>query len=158
MQASATESAATGDIENLQALADSSPATRRLAHVQASAAKNAATSDFKVLQAKANSRPTKTRFDVLQASASVAAPPRALFQSSARRIASPLTQGLPTPRSGNLASGAGAPMEAPLQREMEAAFDADFSDVRIHRDSRAQDIGAKAFARGRDIHLSFAGG
>jgi hypothetical protein len=49
----------------------------------------------------------------------------------------------------------GEPLPAPLKGEMEAGFGADFSDVRIHRDSASaelnQDLKAKAFTTGEDV-------
>jgi len=54
-----------------------------------------------------------------------------------------------------LSSGAGRPMEAPTRQFMESRFGQDFSNVRIHTDSRAADsasaIQAKAYTSGRDI-------
>jgi hypothetical protein len=37
---------------------------------------------------------------------------------------------------------------------MEAAFQTDFSDVRIHEGAHAAELGALAFTRGRDIHFA----
>jgi hypothetical protein len=40
-----------------------------------------------------------------------------------------------------------------LRAPMESAFGSDFSEVRIHYDSRADDLNARAISRGEDIHL-----
>jgi hypothetical protein len=48
----------------------------------------------------------------------------------------------------------GKPLPPPLQREMERAFGADFSDVRVHLgSSKPSGLGAKAYAAGNDIHF-----
>jgi hypothetical protein len=66
------------------------------------------------------------------------------------------------PASKNLASrlghkaehnGRGGETLGTLCALMESAFGADFSGVRIHRDSRADDLYARAVTRGEDIHL-----
>lgn len=41
-----------------------------------------------------------------------------------------------------------------MQQKMETAFDADFSDVRIHQGSTARSIGADAFTSGSDLHFA----
>ena len=52
----------------------------------------------------------------------------------------------------------GRPLAPDLQREMSAKMDANFSDVRVHTDSRAvqmnQALGAKAFTVGKNIHFN----
>ena len=46
-------------------------------------------------------------------------------------------------------------MPVAVQARMERAFDADFSDVRIHANSQqAVDLGALAFAQGTEIHFA----
>jgi len=54
----------------------------------------------------------------------------------------------------NLASSAGRPMPAPVQRKMEALFGEDFSDVRIHSGPQAHAIGAIAFTLGSSIYFA----
>ncbi|GAB2577917.1 eCIS core domain-containing protein [Spirosoma areae] len=55
-------------------------------------------------------------------------------------------------------AGGGAALPVPLQKEMGSAFQADFSGVRIHTDTRAaqlsNDIGAKAFTYRNDIYFN----
>ncbi len=50
--------------------------------------------------------------------------------------------------------GAGSPLEAGTRAQMEGAFGADFSDVRVHEGAQAESIGARAFAQGSDIHFA----
>ncbi len=45
-------------------------------------------------------------------------------------------------------------MPPAVQRKIEALFGADFSDVRIHVGPQAQQIGALAFTRGRDLYFA----
>lgn len=45
-------------------------------------------------------------------------------------------------------------MPEDVQMKMEQAFQADFSDVKIHEGSRASDVGALAYAQGNDIHFA----
>jgi hypothetical protein len=60
-----------------------------------------------------------------------------------------------TPRhSAPSTTGNGSPLPAPLQTQMETAFSADFSAVRIHEDDQASAAGARAFARGTDLHFA----
>jgi hypothetical protein len=47
----------------------------------------------------------------------------------------------------------GQPLPQPVQRKMEGAFGADFSDVRIHQGSQAKNIGAIAYTQGSNIHF-----
>jgi Domain of unknown function (DUF4157) len=49
--------------------------------------------------------------------------------------------------------GRGGETLGSLRIPMESAFGSDFSGVRIHRDSRADDLNARAVTRGEDIHL-----
>ncbi|HSK25024.1 MAG TPA: DUF4157 domain-containing protein [Egicoccus sp.] len=64
---------------------------------------------------------------------------------------------LPCDDAAELASarGGGRPLEGGARTEMEAAFQADFSTVRVHADERADDLsrslGADAFTSGNDI-------
>jgi hypothetical protein len=50
--------------------------------------------------------------------------------------------------------GGGHPMPQDVRAKMESAFGADFSAVRIHEGSRAQALGARAYAQGTDIHFA----
>ena len=56
------------------------------------------------------------------------------------------------------ARGGGAPLDEPVRRSMEAAFDTDFSGVRVHADARANalnaSIRARAFTLGRDVFFA----
>lgn len=58
----------------------------------------------------------------------------------------------------NSSKGGGSPMEAGTRQNMESAFGADFSKVRIHNDSSSKkmsnDLGAQAFAHGNDIYFN----
>jgi hypothetical protein len=53
------------------------------------------------------------------------------------------------------ARSGGSPLQQPVQRDMESAFGADFSGVRVHQGPAAADlnerVGAKAFTVGNDI-------
>ena len=51
-------------------------------------------------------------------------------------------------------SGGANKMPEGVQAKMEAAFNADFSDVNIHVGSQASDVGALAYAQGNDIHFA----
>jgi len=57
----------------------------------------------------------------------------------------------------NASKGSGSMMSESVQSEMESNFGTDFSDVRVHTDSRAQemskDLNAKAFTHGNDIYF-----
>jgi Domain of unknown function (DUF4157) len=59
--------------------------------------------------------------------------------------AAPAGESRPTP-SGGLA--------APVKAQMESAFGADFSNVRVHEDGEAGEVGAEAFTRGSDLHFA----
>ena len=56
--------------------------------------------------------------------------------------------------------GGGQPLENSLRRNMEGAFGADFSGVRVHTDSKSdmlnRSLQAKAFTTGQDIHFKQA--
>lgn len=52
------------------------------------------------------------------------------------------------------ASGGGEALPGPVQAKMEGSFGADFSDVRVHQGSQAEALGARAFARGSDLHFA----
>ncbi len=53
--------------------------------------------------------------------------------------------------------GSGQPIESSTRVQMEAAFGADFSDVNVHTDDKADDLAralqAKAFTTGKDVFL-----
>lgn len=49
---------------------------------------------------------------------------------------------------------AGAPMPADVSGKMERAFGADFSDVRVHEGPEAEEMGARAYAEGTDLHFA----
>lgn len=51
-------------------------------------------------------------------------------------------------------SRAGEPLPEALRAKMESAYEADFSDVRVHRDGEAERLHARAFARGADLHFA----
>jgi hypothetical protein len=53
-----------------------------------------------------------------------------------------------------LASGGGKPLPETVRRKMEAAFGADFSNVRVHIGPQAERIGALAFTVGGDIYFA----
>jgi len=60
----------------------------------------------------------------------------------------------PLQRTAGSASGSGK-MPAEVQAKMEKAFGADFSDVNIHANSSAAgQVGALAYAQGKDIHFA----
>ena len=57
-------------------------------------------------------------------------------------------------RSANLLPGtSGRPLPALVRRNMETAFQQDFSSVRVHEDCKSRSIGAEAFTRGEHLHF-----
>jgi hypothetical protein len=62
-------------------------------------------------------------------------------------LGQPLQHQKVTPASG------GSPLPKPVLQKMEAAFGANFSDVRIQEGSEAKSIGANAYAQGNQIHF-----
>lgn len=58
----------------------------------------------------------------------------------------------------NSSKGKGSRLPISIQSEMESGIGADFSDVRVHKDTSAaemsQDLGARAFTRGNDIYFN----
>lgn len=50
--------------------------------------------------------------------------------------------------------GSGRALPEPVRARMETAFEADFSEVRIHEGPEAGSIGAAAYTRGTDIHFA----
>ncbi|MEL6672943.1 MAG: DUF4157 domain-containing protein [Bacteroidota bacterium] len=58
----------------------------------------------------------------------------------------------------NSSKGGGSSLPTPTRQRMESAFGTDFSQVRVHTDSRSQqmnqNLGAKAFAHGKDIYFN----
>ncbi len=55
---------------------------------------------------------------------------------------------------GFLQLGGGTPLPEPVRGDMERAFGADFSAVRVHVGAEAAALGAEAFARGTDLHFA----
>jgi len=51
-------------------------------------------------------------------------------------------------------SSGGQALPAPVRQQMEGAFGADFSSVRVHQGPEAAQVGAIAFARGDDLHFA----
>lgn len=50
--------------------------------------------------------------------------------------------------------GPGQPLPERVRAKMEKALDADFSEVRIHTDDQAEQVGAHAFTSGSDLHFA----
>jgi hypothetical protein len=48
----------------------------------------------------------------------------------------------------------GAPLHEPVQSKMESSFGSDFSQVRVHEDDRASQVGAQAYTQGNNIHFA----
>ncbi len=61
--------------------------------------------------------------------------------------------GVPALPDVPVASGGGNEIPAPVRAKMENALGADFSGVRIHQGSEAQQVGALAYTRGTNIHF-----
>ena len=57
----------------------------------------------------------------------------------------------------NASKGGGRKMDKPIQKELSSKFNSDFSEVKVHNDSRsnqlASEINAKAFTIGQDIYF-----
>jgi hypothetical protein len=51
-------------------------------------------------------------------------------------------------------SGRNSQLPQPLRQRMEATFQSDFSDVRVHQGPEADSLSALAFTQGRDIHFA----
>ena len=51
-------------------------------------------------------------------------------------------------------TGPGAPLPPPTRARMEAALFSDFGDVRIHEGGHVEELGARAFARGNELHFA----
>jgi len=51
-------------------------------------------------------------------------------------------------------SSSGSPLPGPVRHQMETAFGADFSAVRVHQGPQATMIGAQAYTTGSDIHFA----
>ncbi|MBK7079117.1 MAG: DUF4157 domain-containing protein [Myxococcales bacterium] len=56
--------------------------------------------------------------------------------------------------AGAAASGPGAALPDPLRDKMEASFATRFDDVRVFQGDHAEAIGARAFARGTELHFA----
>jgi Domain of unknown function (DUF4157) len=59
----------------------------------------------------------------------------------------------PSPKLSNSVGG-GRKLPEAVQQKMEAAFNADFSDVRIHEGGAPEALGAIAYTQGADIHFA----
>ncbi|ACY13319.1 eCIS core domain-containing protein [Haliangium ochraceum] len=68
-----------------------------------------------------------------------------------RKRASAGEAGTPAPHPE---SGSGQAIPRGVQAKMENAFHTDFSEVRIHQDTAAASIGARAYTQGTDIHFA----
>ncbi len=79
-------------------------------------------------------------------------PGRAAFAFATGTEAHPERPGRSAAREAYF-SRPGEPL-GPIQSEMESAFGADLASVRMHRDGRADALGARAVTRDDDIHLS----
>jgi len=90
--------------------------------------------------------PGKTR--LCDAAASRAEPIQALPVPGKRT----LTDDLAPAQAHGGSSGMGLPPAT--RRHMEAAFSADFSDVRVHQGGEAAAVGARAYAQGSDVHFA----
>jgi Domain of unknown function (DUF4157) len=62
-------------------------------------------------------------------------------------------EGAGASRATSFSNHGGEPLAGGLQDKMESSFGADFSNVRIHQDGAAADLGAKAFTQGNHIHV-----
>jgi hypothetical protein len=51
-------------------------------------------------------------------------------------------------------TGSGERLPAHVQQHMEAAFDTDFSDVRVHQGGHAAQLGALGYTQGNDLHFA----
>lgn len=69
-----------------------------------------------------------------------------------RKIAERAAKRSAAPSDG--AAGGGAVLPGPVQEKMEGSFGADFSDVRVHQGAQADNLGARAFTRGSDVHFA----
>jgi|GEM_PF-4879263 len=67
----------------------------------------------------------------------------------------PVRQGLNHGRTWAAPASDGAPLAPNVRQPMETSFGADFSSVRVHQgDGTAESLGARAFARGENIHVA----
>ena len=73
-------------------------------------------------------------------------------QSQKKQARSPMAQRLAENK------GKGHPLAPAVRKKMEAAFETDFSEVRIHTDPEAvqmsEELGAQAFTHGHDIYFN----
>jgi hypothetical protein len=101
----------------------------------------------------------------LPAGPDLPAGPATRVQRRVQRVAAPRTIGLEggdvdadTSTRIQRARGGGAPLDASVRRSMEHGFGADFSRIRVHTDSAANELNgriqAKAFTTGSDIFFS----
>lgn len=75
-------------------------------------------------------------------------------QPASRMNAVPLPPSMSGVLAGAGSAGTGQRLPQSLQRQMEAVFRADFSDVRVHAGPQAASLGALAFAHGPNIHFA----
>jgi len=111
------------------------------------------------VQLRPNHAPHAQRPDWVQARimSAPASPPRVVAQPKlAASAVRPTPNGTSVQLPGDLDReiGGGVPLPAAVRQKMEAAFGANFADVRVHVDARAASIGAVAFTRGSHIHFA----
>lgn len=86
--------------------------------------------------------------------------PRSLPPRTDSRVTSPANQrgvALSPPRYGVASvdrSGEGQPLPSALRAKLERSFDTDLAPVRVHEGHDAAQLGARAFARGTDLHFA----
>jgi outer membrane protein OmpA-like peptidoglycan-associated protein len=86
------------------------------------------------------------------AAAEAAAQSNADRQQRGQELQASSRSGFSEPDGAARETPGGEPLNRTLQAEMEARFGRDFSNVRVHKDSKeAEAMGARAFAHGRDI-------
>lgn len=110
----------------------------------------------RVIQGYFMTRPLNGRTPLVQPKPTAHRPPLATFAAGAP-IAQPKggDDGLQIdPARLGLASGSGRPLPDAVRSKMEAAFDTDFSGVRVHVGPQAERIGALAFTIGTDIYFA----
>ena len=74
------------------------------------------------------------------------------------KVPNPAAQGRPAPTGqfvdeASILPSAGPALEPTVRHQMECAFGADFSSVRVHQGHNAESLGARAFTQGNDIHF-----
>ncbi|QYG07115.1 DUF4157 domain-containing protein [Janthinobacterium sp. PAMC25594] len=76
------------------------------------------------------------------------------MQAQVAQSAVQLADGGIDPRQLGLLRGGGQPLSQALLAKMESAFNADFSDVRVHIGPQAGRLGALAFTTGKDLYFA----